>query len=75
MNFVGRGQRLGDQNESQGSSSRDTAPSVPTVTRLMTFWSEGFSIEDGPLLRYDDSQNKGNLYSLISEFLAAIQSG
>ena len=24
------------------------------VTRNLTFWKDGFSIEDGPLMRYDE---------------------
>lgn len=33
----------------------------------MTFWKNGFSVEDGPLMRYDDPQNQ--------EMLNAIKSG
>jgi UBX domain-containing protein 1 len=32
--------------------------------RLLTFWSDGFSVDDGPLLRYDDPANKELLDSL-----------
>jgi UBX domain-containing protein 1 len=35
--------------------------------RNLTFWKDGFSIEDGPLMRYDDPENK--------EVLEAIRSG
>ncbi|WVQ93390.1 hypothetical protein IAU59_000459 [Kwoniella sp. CBS 9459] len=36
-------------------------------TRRLTFWRNGFSIEDGPLLSYDDPQNQ--------QLLKAIESG
>lgn len=36
-------------------------------TRNLTFWQDGFSIEDGPLYRYDDPKNK--------DLLEAIKSG
>ena len=38
-----------------------------TQTRRLTFWRDGFSIEDGPLMRYDAPGNR--------EILQAIQSG
>ncbi|KAJ7742300.1 hypothetical protein B0H16DRAFT_1728241 [Mycena metata] len=37
------------------------------VTRNLTFWREGFSVEDGPLMRYDDPQH--------ADVLAAIHAG
>lgn len=42
-------------------------PHIIQVTRHLTFWRNGFSVEDGPLLRYDDPANE--------EFLKAINSG
>lgn len=38
-----------------------------TAVREITFWKDGFSIQDGPLLRYDDPVN--------SQILQAINSG
>ncbi len=38
-----------------------------TAIRHLTFWKDGFSIEDGPLMRYDEPGNK--------EILEAIKSG
>ncbi|GAA6037532.1 hypothetical protein JCM8097_008241 [Rhodosporidiobolus ruineniae] len=38
---------------------------LETVTRHLTFWQDGFSIEDGDLLKYDEHK----------ELLAAIQNG
>ena len=40
---------------------------METQTRNLTFWQDGFSIEDGPLFRYDDPKNK--------DLLEAIKSG
>ncbi|KAF8541576.1 hypothetical protein BDD12DRAFT_494359 [Trichophaea hybrida] len=37
------------------------------VTRTLTFWRNGFSVEDGPLMRYDDPANR--------EILQAIENG
>jgi UBX domain-containing protein 1 len=36
------------------------------VVRHLTFWSDGFSIEDGPLYRYDDPANKDMLEAIKS---------
>nr|XP_019047805.1 hypothetical protein I302_04423 [Kwoniella bestiolae CBS 10118]OCF26735.1 hypothetical protein I302_04423 [Kwoniella bestiolae CBS 10118] len=35
-------------------------------TRRLTFWRNGFSIEDGPLLSYDDPQNQALLQAIES---------
>jgi UBX domain-containing protein 1 len=37
------------------------------VVRRLTFWREGFTVEDGPLMRYDDPAN--------ADVLAAIHAG
>ncbi|KAJ3326059.1 hypothetical protein HDU76_013050, partial [Blyttiomyces sp. JEL0837] len=75
--FVGSGHRLGSEDEPAPAPtpSAPARPRVPgpeegsgeVVERALTFWRNGFSIEDGPLLRYDDPQNE--------EFLRAINSG
>ncbi|KAG0207492.1 hypothetical protein BGX28_001269 [Mortierella sp. GBA30] len=73
--FTGTGNRLGSEGE---SSSTPIAPQVPvrstpspevleTVTRNLTFWRNGYSLEDGPLMSYTDPAN--------SEFLDAINRG
>ena len=43
---VGAGE---DDDEEGGASAPDE-----TVTRVLTFWKDGFSIDDGPLLKYED---------------------
>jgi UBX domain-containing protein 1 len=68
--FSGGGQTLGSEDSPSitvpDPSSR--RPGVPeSVTKTLTFWRDGFSIEDGPLMRYDDPANQ--------EILRAIQSG
>ncbi|WOG82465.1 hypothetical protein DCAR_0101629 [Daucus carota subsp. sativus] len=42
-----------------------TAPSHPeTVTHTITFWTNGFTIDDGPLRRIDDPENASFLESI-----------
>jgi UBX domain-containing protein 1 len=33
----------------------------PSETRILHIWADGFSVEDGPLRRYDDPQNAADL--------------
>ncbi|KAJ3319007.1 hypothetical protein HDV06_006758 [Boothiomyces sp. JEL0866] len=66
--FSGAGQRLGsDAVPSEVIQPAPTNPELEPVSRTLTFWQDGFSVEDGPLLRYDDPQNQ--------ELLNAIKSG
>ncbi|PWW78585.1 SEP-domain-containing protein [Tuber magnatum] len=69
--FTGTGRTLGsDDTESVEIPDPDAArrrTQIPTVTRSLTFWSNGFSVEDGPLMHYDDPANQ--------DVLRAIQSG
>jgi len=48
-------------------SSEEDEEEEEVQIRNLTFWKEGFSIEDGPLMRYDDPHNK--------EILEAIKAG
>lgn len=68
--FTGSGHTLGSD-ESPSVLVPDTsappARAPETVHRSLTFWRDGFSIEDGPLMRYDEPANQ--------EILRAIQSG
>jgi UBX domain-containing protein 1 len=36
------------------------------VVRTMIMWRDGFSVDDGPLLRYDDPQNRAHLEAINS---------
>jgi UBX domain-containing protein 1 len=70
--FSGTGHTLGsDDTDSVEVPDPDTVMHhhgiVPTVTRSLTFWRDGFSVEDGPLMRYDDPANQ--------DVLRAIQNG
>ena len=69
--FSGTGRTLGsDDTESIEIPDPDAErrrTQIPTVTRSLTFWRDGFSVEDGPLMRYDDPANQ--------DVLRAIQRG
>ncbi|KAJ6629896.1 hypothetical protein B0H10DRAFT_1985755 [Mycena sp. CBHHK59/15] len=67
--FFGGGHTLGsDEVESAYIPDPNASdPSTAPATRHLTFWRDGFTVEDGPLMRYDDPQH--------SEVLAAIHSG
>ncbi|KAI8975472.1 hypothetical protein BDF20DRAFT_878877 [Mycotypha africana] len=71
--YTGTGYRLGSEEEpssvvqpaetSAGSLDEEPEP----VTRYLTFWRNGFSVDDGPLFEYNDPANQ--------EMLTAINSG
>ncbi|CAG8451918.1 11904_t:CDS:10 [Dentiscutata heterogama] len=68
--FTGTGYKLGSDEEPSvavNSSEPSTVEPPRTVVRHLTFWRDGFSIEDGPLMAYDDPANE--------EFLKAINNG
>jgi UBX domain-containing protein 1 len=71
--FTGAGRKLGAEDNaavpesSSNTGSQPQSPELENVERHMTFWRNGFTIEDGPLLRYDDPANQ--------TLLNAIQSG
>ncbi|WRT68866.1 uncharacterized protein IL334_005847 [Kwoniella shivajii] len=54
----------GHANEEDDDDDDDNDENVQT--RRLTFWRNGFSIEDGPLLSYDDPQNKSLLQAIES---------
>jgi UBX domain-containing protein 1 len=62
--FRGSGMTLGgDDTPSQViPDPSPRAPELgPTQTRILHLWNDGFSIEDGPLRRFDDAQNAADL--------------
>ncbi|KAG9288879.1 hypothetical protein G9A89_001255 [Geosiphon pyriformis] len=70
--FTGTGYTLGSEEEPSIEISNTPPPSSEPsfeepVVRHLTFWRDGFSIEDGPLMAYNDSANE--------DFLKAINSG
>ncbi|KAI9342057.1 hypothetical protein DFJ73DRAFT_843047 [Zopfochytrium polystomum] len=66
--YTGSGRRLGAEDAPAPPPVAASGPaSQEVVERSLTFWKDGFSIEDGPLMRYDDPANQ--------EVLASINSG
>ena len=49
-----------------GSVDLDDPGDEEPAVRHLTFWQDGFSIEDGPLLRYDDPGNQSTLQAINS---------
>lgn len=62
--FKGLGNRLGSENDdeqvnegtnvNEDDEAWEEMDDEEPVTRNLTFWKDGFSIEDGPLMRYDE---------------------
>ncbi|KAF9934933.1 hypothetical protein BGZ65_003570 [Modicella reniformis] len=74
--FTGTGNRLGSEGEgstsvvSQEPESSTAAPeALETVTRTLTFWRNGYSLEDGPLMSYTDPANRDFLDQISSGYL------
>ncbi|CAH6719410.1 UBX domain-containing protein 1 [[Candida] jaroonii] len=64
--FTGTGFKLGDT-ESASERIPDAHAGfrkLERATREITFWRQGFTVADGPLLRYDDPQNESLLGEL-----------
>ncbi|VBB78703.1 Conserved hypothetical protein [Yarrowia lipolytica] len=62
--FHGTGFTLGSD-EVQSRPVESALPtSLPKVSRSITFWQNGFTVEDGPLYRYDDPRNQRYLETL-----------
>ncbi|CAO3627057.1 unnamed protein product [Mucor hiemalis] len=71
--YTGSGYRLGSEDE-PSTIAQPASPIAPPsqednepVTRHLTFWRDGFSVDDGPLFAYTDPANQ--------EMLTAINSG
>ncbi|RVD81779.1 uncharacterized protein DFL_009628 [Arthrobotrys flagrans] len=62
--FTGRGVTLGSD-DAPSQVVEDPIAEIlkppPKVTRNLYFWRDGFSVEDGPLLRYDDPAHQETL--------------
>lgn len=67
--FHGSGQTLGgDDAPSQVIPSTHAAPSTQQepVRRILHLWNDGFSVEDGPLKRFDDPAHEADLQMIRS---------
>lgn len=68
--FTGTGYILGKEEEPSSkvqNPKESTAYTPPAkVTRDLIFWKEGFTIDNGPLMRYDDPSNTANLQAINS---------
>lgn len=65
--FRGSGKKLGDGTEDPESPTQDPEPAeaaLPRVNRQITFWKQGFQVDDGPLYLYDDEANANSLREL-----------
>lgn len=64
--FTGRAQTLGGddapsqvvQDPAAAAAAASTRPRHPRVNRTLHLWADGVSIDDGPLLRFDDPANE-----------------
>ncbi|KAJ3830511.1 hypothetical protein F5880DRAFT_1515122 [Lentinula raphanica] len=65
-NFFGGGHRLGsDEVESSYVPDPEQNREEPII-RHLTFWRDGFTVEDGPLMRYDDPAHASVLTEIES---------
>lgn len=60
-------QRLGGAATANAAAGDAAAPAAPTQTHTITFWLDGFTVDDGPLRRTADPEN--------ARFLADINRG
>lgn len=59
--FTGAGYRLGDVNRPTGATAVPDVVGRRNVTRNLTFYANGFTIDDGPLRGFDDPDNEAFL--------------
>lgn len=71
--FSGGGHTLGsDDVESTFIPDPHAAPAAATdeiAIRHLTFWRDGFTVEDGPLMRYDDPANEETLRAIDQGYI------
>lgn len=66
-NFVGSARTLGGEDTpSQEIPADPSAQPVERVRRILHFWSDGFSVDDGDLFRFDDARNAEMLHLIRS---------
>ncbi len=67
--FAGGGHTLGSDDIESSYIPDPNAPEDPeqeTAIRHLTFWRDGFTVEDGELMRYDDPNNETILAEINS---------
>ncbi|CAO3596419.1 unnamed protein product [Absidia cylindrospora] len=67
--FTGYGHTLGSDEDASVTvtgTAVEEDDSMAPVTRHLTFWRNGYSVDDGPLLRYDDPANSAMLNAINS---------
>ena len=72
--FRGTGMTLGGDDVASRAipdPSADTAQSLPRVRRVLHMWTNGFSVDDGPLNRFDDPANH-RVMEMISQGTAPL---
>lgn len=55
------------QGAGAGAADDDDGDFDPVAIRHLNFWQDGFSIEDGPLQRYDDPQSRALLQAIENQ--------
>lgn len=58
QNFTGAGYRLGDDIAAREPQTRPTVVGRRNITRNLTFYANGFTIDEGELRGYDDPNNE-----------------
>lgn len=69
QNFVGAGYRLGDSRSAGGESSGPDVIGRRNVTRTLTFYADGFTVDEGPLRAFDDPANAAFLQEINRGFV------
>ncbi|KAJ7078449.1 hypothetical protein B0H15DRAFT_804859 [Mycena belliarum] len=66
--FIGGGHTLGSDDIASTfiPDPRAADPDTAPATRRLTFWRDGFTVEDGPLMRYDDPAHAAVLEAIHS---------
>lgn len=64
--FAGRPRRLGDDNDEEANATEQSADAQKPVSRVLTLWQDGFSLDDGPLHEYTEPANREIMRQLMS---------
>ena len=61
QSFTGAGYRLGDETTEVETRPRPDVMGRRNITRVLTFFANGFQVDEGPLRRFDDPANEAFL--------------